>query len=185
MKNEYAKQQRNYPRNLTNMYGLMVAFDPERVTPVAGGCNDGLHFGNEVANSEGTWNGDHGGCGGTWRKLDCWHFGGGHLKSKCPNHAEEKEKTKNYDGGANDKRFDGKTEVNGGHLHTMFTSSADHASGTYFSNLVEDKKITWHQFHVKGWGTQYFEVHALVAMHNTTERAVPLTWLLLDSQSTV
>ena len=32
---------------------------------------------------------------------------------------------------------------------------------------------------------QYFEVHTPVAMHNTTGRAVPLTWLLLHSQSTV
>ena len=58
-------------------------------------------------------------------------------------------------------------------------------SGTDFSEMGEDDELTWHQFHVKGWGAQYFEGHAPVAMHNATGRAVPLTWLLLDSQSTV
>ena len=32
---------------------------------------------------------------------------------------------------------------------------------------------------------RYFEGHAPVSMHNATGRAVPLTWVLLDSQSTV
>ena len=43
----------------------------------------------------------------------------------------------------------------------------------------------WHKFHVKGWGAQYFELNAPVAMHNATGWAVPLTWILLDSQLTV
>ena len=67
----------------------------------------------------------------------------------------------------------------------MLTSSMDVPSGTDFSELGEDDESTWHQFHIKGWGAQDFEGHALVAMHNSTGRAVPLTWLLLDSQLTV
>ena len=51
--------------------------------------------------------------------------------------------------------------------------------------MGEDKTFIWHQFHVKGWGSQEFEGHAPVATHNASGRAVPLTWLLLDSQSTV
>ena len=51
--------------------------------------------------------------------------------------------------------------------------------------MGEDDEFTCHQFHVKGWGAQEFEGHALVAMHNATGQAVPLTWLLLDSQLTV
>ena len=80
LKNDYAKQQRNYPRTLTNMYGLMVAFEPTRATPVAGGCNEGPNFRNVVADSETTGDGDHGGGGVIWRKLECWHCGGEHLK---------------------------------------------------------------------------------------------------------
>ena len=67
----------------------------------------------------------------------------------------------------------------------MFTSSGDESSGTEFSELGEDDEFTWHQFHVEGWGAQDFEGHTPVAMHNSTEQAVPLTWLLLDSQLTV
>ena len=37
LKNNYAKKHRNYPRTLTDMYGLMVTFEPTRETPVAGG----------------------------------------------------------------------------------------------------------------------------------------------------
>ena len=58
-------------------------------------------------------------------------------------------------------------------------------SGTDFSELGEDEEFTWYPFHAQGWGAQYFEGHAPVFMHNNTRRAVPLTWLLLDSQSTV
>ena len=72
-----------------------------------------------------------------------------------------------------------------GQILTMFTSLVDVQSGIYFSDLGEDDKYTWHQFHVKGWGAQDFEGHTPVAMHNSTRRAVPLTWILLKSQSTV
>ena len=102
---------------------------------MARGRNEGLNFGNVVAGSEGTENGDPGGVGGSWRKLDCWHCGGEHLKINCPKCAEEKEKTKKYDGGewraqgSNDKRADGETEVKGGQLHTMFKSLVYHTWG--------------------------------------------------------
>ena len=39
LKNDYAKQQKNYPKTLTDMYGLMVAFEPTRPTAVSGGRN--------------------------------------------------------------------------------------------------------------------------------------------------
>ena len=40
LKNEYSKQQKNYPKTLTDMYGLMVAFDITTPTPVSGGRNE-------------------------------------------------------------------------------------------------------------------------------------------------
>ena len=61
----------------------------------------------------------------------------------------------------------------------------DSTSGIDFSDMGEGNKFTWHQFHVEVWGAQDFEVHAPVTMHNNTGRSVPLTWLLLNSQSTV
>ena len=67
----------------------------------------------------------------------------------------------------------------------MFTSPADHTLGTDFSDMGEGKKFTCHQFHVKGWGAQEFEGHAPVVMHNTTGCAVPLIWILLNSQLAV
>ena len=67
----------------------------------------------------------------------------------------------------------------------MFTSSGDEPLGTDFSELGEDDEFTWHQFHFVGWGARDFEGHAPVVMLNNTRQAVPLTWLLLDSQSTV
>ena len=39
LKNDYVKQQKNYPKTLTGMYGLMVVFDPTRATAVSGGRN--------------------------------------------------------------------------------------------------------------------------------------------------
>ena len=57
---------------LTDMYGLIVAFDTTRVTPVAGGRNKDLNVGNVVAKSEVTGDRDHGGGGGTGIKLECW-----------------------------------------------------------------------------------------------------------------
>ena len=67
----------------------------------------------------------------------------------------------------------------------MFTSSVDVTSGTDFSALGEDDEFTLHQFHVKVWVARYFEEHVPAAMHIATGRAVPLTWLIFDSQSTV
>ena len=79
LKNDYAKQHRNYSRNLTDMYGLMVEFEPTRATLVDRGRNKGLNFGNVVADFKVAGNRYHGGCGGTGRKLECWHSGGEHL----------------------------------------------------------------------------------------------------------
>ena len=95
--------------------------------------------------------------------------------------APKKKKNKKGKGGANDKC----AEVKGGQLHTMFTSLVDVQSGVDFSELGEDDEFTWHKFRIKGWGARDFEGNAPVAMHNTTRRAVPLTWILLDSQSMV
>ena len=114
------------------MYGIMAAFQPTRATLVTGGRNEGLNFGNVVGESEGTGNGDPGGGGDKGKKLECWHCGGEHLKMNCPEHSEEKDNTKRDNDGkwqsqvANDERADGKTEVKGRQLHTMFTSLVDH-----------------------------------------------------------
>ena len=43
----------------------------------------------------------------------------------------------------------------------------------------------WYQFHAKDWGARYFEEHETVDLHNSNSRAVPLTWILLDSKSVV
>ena len=103
------------------------------------------------------------------------------MKRDFPKRAEERENNKKD--GEDDKKK--RTEVTGGQLHKMFTSLGEEPLGTEFSELREDNKFTWHQFHVKGWGARDFEGHATVVMHNDTGRAVSLTWLLLDSQSTV
>ena len=55
LKNDYAKQQKNYPKTLTGMHGLMVVFDPTRATPVSGGRNEGLNFGNVAVESKTAW----------------------------------------------------------------------------------------------------------------------------------
>ena len=52
LKNEYTKQQCNYPKTLTGMYGIMVAFEPTRSAAVTRGHNKGLNFGNVATNSE-------------------------------------------------------------------------------------------------------------------------------------
>ena len=49
LQNDYAKQQKNYPKTRTDMYGLMVAFEPTRAPAVSGGQNKGINFGNIVA----------------------------------------------------------------------------------------------------------------------------------------
>ena len=107
------------------------------------------------------------------------------------NEDKVKEKTQKEEGGkwcirrANNKCTNGKTEVKGGQLHTMFTSLVDSISGGDFSDLGEGEKFTWHQFHVECWGALDFEVHAPVTMYNNTGCAVPLTWILLNIQSTL
>ena len=121
------------------MYRLMVAINPTRATTVYGGHNEGLNFGNVVADSETVGDRNHGGSGGIGRKLEFCHCGGGHLKKNFPKRAEEKEKKKNYDGGANDKS----AEVKGRQMHTMFMSSVDVQSGIDFSELGEDDEFTW------------------------------------------
>ena len=119
LKNDYSKQQKNYPKTLTDIYGLMVAFDPTKATAVSGGRNKGMNFGNVTA-EPGTEGGrDHGGFSYTTRKIECWRCGGDHIKRNFLKRAEEKEKKKkNWEDGEN-KRI----EVTGGQLHTMFKSS--------------------------------------------------------------
>ena len=51
------------------MYRLMVAFEPTRPTPVAGGLNGGLNFVNVVANSKTTGDRDNVSGRGIGRKL--------------------------------------------------------------------------------------------------------------------
>ena len=140
-----------------------------------------MHFGNVTVEPGTGGEGDHGGGGATFRKIECWRCGGDQMKRDCPKRAEEKEKKKKDEEYGENKR----TKVNGGQLHTMFKSSGDEQLGTYFSELGENDEFTWHQSHVEGWGARDFEGHTTVVMHNDTGRAVPLTWLLLDSQSTV
>ena len=53
LKNDYARKQSNCPRTLTNMYGLMLVFNPTRKTPVSRGRNEDPYFGNLVADYEG------------------------------------------------------------------------------------------------------------------------------------
>ena len=65
------------------MYGLMVMFEPTRATPLAGGRNKGLNFGNMVANSKTTGDRDNGGVGGIEINMECWKCGGAHLKRNC------------------------------------------------------------------------------------------------------
>ena len=74
------------------MYGLEVASETTRATPVAGGRNEGLNFGNVVAKSKTTVDGDHGGGGGIGRNMEFWHCGGEHLNRDCPKHAEEEKR---------------------------------------------------------------------------------------------
>ena len=115
MKKYHTKQQMNYPRTLTDMYGIMAVFELTGVITVVSGRNEGMNLGKVFADSKGTGNGDPGGGGIARRKLECWHCGGEHLKTNCPKRAEEKEKTKKDDRGkwksrgADDKRADGET----------------------------------------------------------------------------
>ena len=103
------------------------------------------------------------------------------MKRDCPKRADEKENKKKDGKDAKNKR----AEVTRGQLHAMFTSLGDEPLGTDFSELGEDDELMWNQFHIEGWGARDFEGHTTVVMHNDIRRAVPLTWILLDSQSTV
>ena len=46
LKKNYAMKQKNYPKTATEIYALMVAFEPTRVVPVSGVFNEGINFGN-------------------------------------------------------------------------------------------------------------------------------------------
>ena len=72
------------------MYGLMVAFEPTRVTPVSGWINEGMNSGKVAAESGTLGERDHGSGGGTGRKLECWRCGGEHMNRDFPKRAEEK-----------------------------------------------------------------------------------------------
>ena len=90
LKNDYAKHQNNYPKTLTYLYGLMVAFEPTRSTLVSGGRNKVMNLGN-VAVEPGTGGyRDHGSGGGTGGKIDFWRCGGYHIKRDCPKRAKDK-----------------------------------------------------------------------------------------------
>ena len=67
----------------------------------------------------------------------------------------------------------------------MFTYTPSSTPGADFSKIGKGEKFSWHQFHTAVWGARNFEGHVLVALHNSTGQAVPLTWLLLDVQTTV
>ena len=71
------KQQKNQPKTLTDMYGLMVAFDPTRATAVSGGRNEGINFGNVAAKPGTKGDRDHGCFSTTAREVECWRCGGG------------------------------------------------------------------------------------------------------------
>ena len=131
------------------MYRLMVEFEPIRATPVSGGHNEVMNFGNVAVEYETSEDRDHGSGGDIERNLECWRYGGEHTKRDRPKRAKEKEK-QNDDGGVGDKR----AEVKGGQLHTRFTSSMDAPFGIDFIEMGEDDEFTWHQFHVKGWGVR-------------------------------
>ena len=77
LKNDYAKQQKNYSKTLTDMYGLMVAFEPTRATAVSGGNNEGIHFRNVAAEPGTEGDGEHGGFSATSRKLSVGTVEGG------------------------------------------------------------------------------------------------------------
>ena len=142
LKNYYAEQQHNYPKNLTDMYGLMVVFAPKRAAAVAGGHNEKLNFGNVVTDSKAAGIGDDGSGGeGDGRRREFWHCGGNHLKINCPKLV--KDNTKKDEGG--EKCTDGKTEVKVGYLYTMLTSLTESTSGGRLDSikLGERDEFTW------------------------------------------
>ena len=58
------------------MYGLMVAFDPTRATPVSGGRSEGLNLWNLAVESKTTGNREHDSGSGIGRNIECWRCGG-------------------------------------------------------------------------------------------------------------
>ena len=102
-----------------------------------------MNFGNVVADSKYIGIGDTGDGVGAGKKLGYWNCGGEHLKRNFSKCAEEKVKEKMQKDEENewcirraDNKFaDGKTEVKGGQLHKIFTSSLDSTSGGDFSEL--------------------------------------------------
>ena len=60
-------------------------------------------------------------------------------KKELPKARRIKRKEKKDSNGANDKHADGKTEVKGGQLHTMFTSLVDVQSEIDSSELRKDE----------------------------------------------
>ena len=109
LRNDYANQQKNYPKTLTDMYRMMVAFEPTRSTPVSGWRNKGVNLGNVAVKPGYGRDWDHGG-GSTVRKIERWRYGGDHMKRDCPKHADEKENKKEDGEDAKNKRV----EVTGG-----------------------------------------------------------------------
>ena len=65
---------------VTEIYGLMMKFEPMRVTLVSRAFNEGLNFGNIATKNE------EGGTGDTdsGRKRKYWNCGSNHLKSRIP-----------------------------------------------------------------------------------------------------
>ena len=93
LNNETRNNNKNCPKTLTDMYRLMVAFEPTRPTAVSGGRNEGMNFG-KVAVEPGTGgDGDHGGFSATARKIECWRCGGGPHEKGLPEtrHGKRKE----------------------------------------------------------------------------------------------
>ena len=82
--------QKKSPKTLTDVYGLMVAFEPMRATAVSVGRNEGMNFGNVAVELGTRGDGDHGRGSATSRKIKCWRCGGGHIKRNFLKHAEGK-----------------------------------------------------------------------------------------------
>ena len=90
LKNDYSKQQKKYPKTLTDICGLMVVFKPTMSTQVSGGQNEGMNFGNAAVKPGTGGDGDHGGGGVTGINIECWRCGGDHMKKYCPKRADDK-----------------------------------------------------------------------------------------------
>ena len=99
---------------------------------------------------------------------------------------------------AGKKSNDGKADVKDGQLHTMFTSKSKYKLWSDFRDIGKGDEFSWYQFHTTSqnitnkectegavWEARDFEGHVPVALHSSTGCTVPLTWILLDSQSTL